>query len=154
MQSFYRFFRRRIMSFLLDSDPSDKRVCIVAEADPFLARLLLQFVAKSGFRIERAQTGKSFLELLDHRMPALIILDPELPGKIRGWEAFQKAKLKMDSCPTPVIICTWLKEDEVQALLGEPCVCLRKPELHYQDFTASLTEAGIRAIPDDRVDCD
>ncbi len=139
------------MSFLLDSDPSDTRVCIVAEADPFLARLLLQFLEKSGFQIERAQTGESLLDLLDQRRPALIILDPELPGKTRGWEAFQKAKLRIGSSPIPIIICTWLKDDEVQALLGEPCVCLRKPELHYQDFRASLQQAGIRTVPDDLV---
>ncbi len=139
----------KIMTFLLDSNPSDEPVCIIAEADPFLARLLLQFAMKSGLRIERVQTGESLLELLNHGRPALVILDPELPGKIRGWEAFQQVKMDIGTRNIPVIICTWLKEDDAQALLGEPCIFLHKPELHYQDFTASLAKAGVQMPPDE-----
>ncbi len=137
------------MPLLPNPNPANGRTCIVAEADPFLSRLLFQFVEKSRFRIERVQTGESLLSLLDHSSPALVILDPELPGKIRGWEAFQLARKKNSAGQVPIIVCTWLEEDEAQLLLGEACVYLHKPDLHYLDFAASLIKAGVQNLPDE-----
>ena len=43
----------------------------------------------------------------------------------------------------PVIICSWLQEANVDALVGEVAGHLQKPELLYKDFEAALREAGV-----------
>jgi DNA-binding response OmpR family regulator len=53
-----------------------------------IGELLLQrFAQKAGLRIRRAKTGDAFLEITLREHTALVILDPDLPGKRRGWEA-------------------------------------------------------------------
>ena len=101
------------MAIFINLDPSINRSCVIGEADPFLARLLERFVKKSGLRTKRAQTGEALLDLVEREKPALIILEPQLPGKVKGWEAYQQLKVEPETCHIPVIICSWLNEDEV-----------------------------------------
>ena len=75
--------------------------------------------------------------------PALIVLDAELPGKLRGWEAAQALKSDPEVCDIPVITCCWLNEAEAQALVGDVAGHLQKPDLHYDDFVAALQAAGV-----------
>ena len=101
------------MAIFINLDPSINRSCVIGEADPFLARLLERFVKKSGLRTKRAQTGEALLDLVEREKPALIILEPQLPGKVKGWEAYQQLKVEPETCHIPMIICSWLNEDEV-----------------------------------------
>ena len=59
------------------------------------------FAEKSGLITQFARTGDDVLELAKRR-PALIVLDPELPGKVRGCRSF--TSLRSDSQPITVII--------------------------------------------------
>ncbi len=120
----------------------DSSTCIIGEADPFLARLLERFAQKSGLRPRRAQTGEDVLALARRETPALIVLDPELPGKTRGWEAVQALGESSETAAVPVILCAWLEESEAQALAGRCLPYLQKPDLHYEDFSAALTGSG------------
>jgi len=131
------------MSTVPDPDPhAADRLCIIGEADPFLARLLARFVEKSGLRSCQAQTGETLLALAQAGRPVLILLDPELPGKLRGWEAVQALAAAGTAAP-PIILCTWLEAGDAQALAGEAYVCLQKPDWHYEDFVAALAAAGV-----------
>jgi DNA-binding response OmpR family regulator len=132
----------------LDPTRTAPRLCVIGEADPFLARLLRRFAEKSGLRTLPAQTGEDVLELARRERPVAIVLEPELPGKLRGWEAARVLETGADTCAIPVILCAWLDENEARALVGlaHPSMCvayLRKPDLHYEDFTAALKAAGV-----------
>ncbi len=127
-----------------DPDPhAADRLCIIGEADPFLARLLARFVDKSGLRSLQAQTGEAVLALAQAERPALILLEPELPGKLRGWEAARALGAAAGTAAIAIILCTWLEAGDAQALAGEAYVCLRKPDWHYEDFVAALAAAGV-----------
>lgn len=119
-------------------DPTKKRLCVIGESDPFLSRLLQRFAEKSGFNIQPAQTGEDLLALAQQNKPALIILDPELPGKVRGWEVAQLLVAKSPRRRPSVIICSWMKKDEAQALVGEISTYLQKPDLRYEDFIEAI----------------
>ncbi len=127
-------------------DHTNDRLCVIAESDPFLARLLQRYAEKSGLRIQLARTGDDILELAK-RTPALIILDPELPGKVRGWEAAQTLKSVKQTSGIPVIVCSWLKKPEALALVGQISAYMQKPDLSYEDFADALKMAGV--IPSD-----
>ena len=124
--------------------------CLIAEADPFIVRLLQRFAEEGGLQSVHAQVGQDALEMARRVKPAVIILEPELPGKMRGWDVVRILRQDDETCAIPVISCSWLEESEVCALLGEVQGNLQKPELHYEDFLEALWQAGIDTrCPDD-----
>ncbi len=124
-----------------DPHPTQPRLCVIGESDPFLARLLQRFAEKSGLKVTSARTGEDVLALAQHHRPALIILEPELPGKLRGWDVIRQ--LREDSQEIPVIVCAWRKKDETLALTGPVAAYLQKPDLHYEDFVTALAAANV-----------
>jgi CheY-like chemotaxis protein len=119
------------------------RLCVIGEADPFLAQLLQRFAEKSGYQAWIAQSGEAVLASAQQRPPDLVVLEPELPGRVRGWEAVQMLKDGEATRKIPVILCAWLNEDEAQALVGQALNHLQKPELHYRDFVDALAAAEL-----------
>jgi CheY-like chemotaxis protein len=119
------------------------RTCLIAEPDPFIARLLERFVEEGGLRAVHARVGQDILELVHQAHPSVIILEPELPGRIRGWDIVRALRLDDETCAIPIISCSWLKDGEVAALVGQVQGNLKKPELHYEDFVEALMRAGI-----------
>ena len=59
------------------------------------------------------------MELTRQVKPVVIIMEAELPGTIRGWEAVRALRADREICNIPVIICSWLQEANVDALVGE-----------------------------------
>lgn len=139
------------MPSFAEPNQNQNRLCIIGEADPFLARLLQRFAEKSGLWIKRALTGEDVLDLAHRDRPVLIILEPELPGKVRGWEAARTLWLERYTSTIPLILCTWLMESDAQALIGHRFPHLQKPDLHYKDFSTALDLAGVEttAVSDD-----
>ena len=128
------------------SDQTNKQLCIIGESDPFLARLLGRFAEKSGLRVQSARTGEEVLHLAQRDRPVLVILEPELPGKLRGWEAARALRSSDQTGDIPLIICAWLKKDEALALAGPVSAYLQKPDLHYKDFAVALAAAGVKTL--------
>lgn len=117
--------------------------CVIGEADPFIGRLLRRFAEKSGLEAIGVQLGQEMLELINQTRPTVIVIDPELPGLIRGWEAVRALRAEPATGDIPVIACSWLKEAETRALIGDISGYLQKPELHYEDFAVALERAGV-----------
>ena len=122
------------------------RTCLIGESDPFIAQLLRRFSEESGLRPVQARVGQDVLKLAQEQPPELVIIEPELPGTVRGWEAIQALRAKPDLCGTPVITCSWLRAADAATLVGAADGHLQKPDLHYQDFVAVL--CAVRAAPD------
>ena len=119
------------------------RHCIVGENDPFVASLLQRFAEASGLHVARVQVGQDLLELARRLQPVVIVLDLELPGSLRGWEAARELRSNAATSDIPIITCSWLSKMEARALLTEATSHLQKPELHYEDFAAALQAAGV-----------
>ena len=119
------------------------RLCLISESDPFLARRLQRFAEKSGLQIQSARTGEDLLDVARRDGPVLIIVDPELPGKLRGWQAVRALRADPATGPIAILICSWLKKPEALALVGQMPAYLQKPDLRYDDFVAVLAAAGM-----------
>jgi CheY-like chemotaxis protein len=130
-----------------NSDQITVQLCVIGESDLFLSWLLQRYAEKCGLRVLSASTGDEMLELIQKNKPILVILDPELPGKVRGWEAARLLITGMDTLHIPVIACTWMKKDAALALTGPVSAYLQKPDLHLQDFAEALAAAGLNIIP-------
>lgn len=119
------------------------RICIVGETDPFVASLLQRFAEASGLHVVRVQVGQDLPDLVRQVQPEVIILDAELPGKMRGWEAARVLTSDTETSRIPIITCSWLPELEATILIKEAVGHLQKPELHYEDFVVALRAAGV-----------
>jgi DNA-binding response OmpR family regulator len=128
-------------------DPIQNRLCIIGEADPFLTLLVKRIAGKSGFKTKHAKTGEAMLNLVYQEKPALIVLEPDLPGKVRGWEAAQLLQKDAVTSRISIIFFSWLKKDDVQTLVGWEITHLLKPDLDYQTFAAALVLAGVQTLP-------
>jgi CheY-like chemotaxis protein len=118
-------------------------VCVIGESDPFVAQLLQRFAEESGLQPWRAASGQELVDLILQVRPNVIILEPELPGYLRGWEAAEVLKNRAETRDIPVITCSWLREADIQAIMGRVCSHLQKPELHLGDFVTALQAAGL-----------
>lgn len=119
------------------------RICVVGETDPFVASLLQRFAEASGLQVWRVQVGQDLPGLVRQVRPIVIILDAELPGTLRGWEAARELRSDATTGDIPIITCSWLPETEARTLIAEAAAHLQKPELHYEDFAAALQAAGV-----------
>jgi len=117
--------------------------CLIGEADPFLARLLERFGKASGLTVVRAKVGQELLNLARALKPDIIVVDPELPGTLRGWEAVRAIRSDARLERIPVLTCSWLSEADACALTADADGHLQKPELHYEDFIAALASVGL-----------
>lgn len=125
-------------------------MCIIGEADLFLTRLLQRFAEKSGFQVHCARTGEEFLTLAEQNRPALVVVEPELPGRLRGWEAARELQAGNQTRAIPMIVCAWLNKDQALERMGPAAAAyLQKPDLHYTDFVAALGAVGIEITPDE-----
>lgn len=119
------------------------RVCLVAEADPFIASLLRRFGMESGLRAVHTQVGQEIVQLARAIRPEVIFLDAELPGDTCGWEAAQALQRDRELRRIPVIVVSWLLEADARNLVGDAVSYLRKPDIHYADFRTALKQAGV-----------
>ena len=119
--------------------------CLIAEADPFIADLLLRFAEESGLLSVRARTGQEILTLVQPIPPDILIVEPELPGELRGWEAVRTIRSSGASGAMAVISCSWLAKTETCELIGDVAWHFQKPDLHYTDFVRALAAAGVNA---------
>jgi DNA-binding response OmpR family regulator len=130
-------------SALTGSDPALNQICMIGEADPFLTSLVKRIAEKSGFIIKRAQTGETLLDQVQKESPALIVLEPDLPGKVRGWEVVRSLKRDVQTRQITILLFSWLRKEEALALVGETLPYLAKPDLSYEDFMAALKSTNI-----------
>ncbi len=118
----------------------------LAEANPFITRLLQRFAEKKGLDIINVQVGQDVLEIARREKPIVIILDPELPGKMRGWDVVRQLRKDVETHAIPIITCSWMDESAVKELTGELNGNLLKPEIHYEDFVSALKRAGVSDV--------
>jgi len=119
------------------------RICLIADGDPFITRLLRRFGEECGLQVIQAQSGQDVLDTARQFLPAVIILDPELPGKLRGWDVLRSLREDPQTCHISIITCSWLQIAEVTARVGEVQGNLQKPELHYDTFLEALRRIGL-----------
>jgi CheY-like chemotaxis protein len=123
-----------------------KRLCLLAEDNPFIIQLLQRFAEKGGLDILSVPVGQDVLELARQKKPAVIIIDPELPGKVRGWEVIHLLHEDSQASQIPVIACSWMDEASLFEMAGKVNGRLQKPEIHYKDFMNALRKAGVKEI--------
>jgi len=118
-------------------------ICLIAEPDRFIAKLLIRFAEEMKLACVRAKEGEDVLALARQIKPDVIILDAEFPGDMIGWEILRSLKADAATRGIRLISCSWLNEAEVYSLGGQLAGHLQKPDIAYDDFEAIMKKAGV-----------
>lgn len=102
------------------------RTIVVIDDDRSWVRAALALLGEEGFEVQTAEDGPSGLELLEHTLPLVVILDVHLP-RLGGIDILRE--LRRRGVQTPVVMVSG--EDQAsmmsQALLEGASLFLRKP---------------------------
>jgi CheY-like chemotaxis protein len=113
---------------------------LVVGHDANFQYLMRRYAGQSAYRVVFAALGEDVLELAQVHHPAAIILSLDLSGN-SSWDLLRALKADNDTCPIPVVLCTWLEEDE-RALAEGASLCLHMPAMLY-DFQMALARVGL-----------
>ena len=125
----------------MDSSPV-KRTCMCVELDSDFYYLIQKYAERSGLSALLVSRGAEALQLAKKVRPNLICLEPEQGADRSAWEVLAALKSDSETAAIPVILFSWLNEEE-QALKAGADVYVKKPVM-YVDFTGALEVAGIR----------
>lgn len=76
---------------------------LLVEDDRSLAHLEATILTVHGYSVEIANTGEVALASLGQDIPDCVVLDLELPGRVKGWDVFE---ILRKQAATPVLITT------------------------------------------------
>jgi CheY-like chemotaxis protein len=117
-------------------------ISLIAEDNHPVHYLLKTYAQMCGFQTVQATVGDRVLEMVRQIKPAFILLNIDLPGRLRGWEVL--ACIKGDEAIRSVpIIVYGLKDGSPDAQQRETAdACLPIPVL-YESFRGTLTSVGV-----------
>ncbi len=122
-------------------------LALVVEDDDKAAELLRLQLESTGFRVVRAATAESALELAAKECPDLITLDIMLPG-MDGWEFLERFKQHPQFADVPVVIVSIVADRNRGMSLGASQV-LQKP-VGREQLARALAAAGFPGGADGR----
>jgi PAS domain S-box-containing protein len=115
------------------------QLALVIEDDDKAAGLLRLQLEGAGFRVVRASTAESGLELASRERPDLVALDIMLPG-MDGWEFLERFKKQPQFTAVPVVIISIVADKNRGLSLGASHV-LQKP-VGREDMASALAAIG------------
>jgi len=98
------------------SSPAVATVLIIDD-DPMARDLLQRYLMREGFKIWSAASGQEGLRLAKELHPSIITLDVLMPG-MDGWAVLTALKADPDLVDIPVIMVTFLDEQNIGYALG------------------------------------
>ncbi len=119
---------------------------LVVGHDANFQYLMRRYASQSAYRVEFAGLGDDVLLQAEQHQPAAVILALDL-AEGPSWDLLKALKTDHRTSSIPVVLCTWLDEDE-RALAEGASACLHMPAMLY-DFQSALAKIGlnVKAAP-------
>jgi len=89
---------------------------LVVEDDPDIAELIVRYLEKAEFAVERAANGREALDAMAARLPDLVVLDLMLP-QVAGLEVCRRIRSDTRTAAVPVIMLT-ARAEESDRIVG------------------------------------
>ena len=116
--------------------------CLIATHDPWLIQLLKVYTEESGFQVMQAFEGQEVLPIAQQAQPAVVLLQMDLAGQTRGWEALRALKADPTTRHIPVVLISWQNLKAVDDLADGAAGYLQEP-VNYETFRDALRKAGV-----------
>ncbi len=117
--------------------------CLIAAHDPWIIQLLRIYSEESGFQVMQAFDGQEVLAAVQNEPPAVILLEYDLPGRIKGDEVLCRLKEDEASHKIPILVFSWQEQGIVKDTFKNSVAFLQEP-VTYKAFVEALTQVGIR----------
>jgi DNA-binding response OmpR family regulator len=118
-------------------------LAMVIEDDAKAAELLRLQLQRNGFRVVRADSAESALELAGRECPDLITVDIRLPG-MDGWTFIERFRLDPLFATVPVVVVS-IVADRIRGLTLGASYVLQKP-VGREELARALTASGFPAM--------
>lgn len=86
---------------------------LVVEDDPVNQMILVDFLAANGYELVAAASGPEGIELFEHELPDLMLVDVQLPRK-NGFEVVREIKSTPAGRGTPMLLMSAVYSDRDQ----------------------------------------
>lgn len=90
---------------------------LIVEDTQDIAGIMQQLLQRMGIDSQHASSGYKALELLETRLPDVLLLDIGMPG-MSGWEVLEQVKQRYPNAHFPVIVLTAFN-DPANRLIGK-----------------------------------
>ncbi|OQY32086.1 MAG: two-component system response regulator [Anaerolineaceae bacterium 4572_5.1] len=94
----------------------EKKLIICIEDEPEMTELVQIILQREGYEVLGARGGQAGLDLIQERIPDLVLLDLMMPD-MDGWEVYQKLQADEKTSDIPVIVVT-AKAQSIDKVLG------------------------------------
>jgi len=108
--------------------------CLIGVADPFIARLIIRFVERMGYEVILAPLSDCLVDLVESKQPGSIILDVDLPGSVSSEQVIQDLQNSANGSHIPIVLCSWLNNDEAHHKYGNVSGYIQKSNVHYEEL--------------------
>lgn len=115
-------------------------ICMCVDLDPDFYYLIQSYAVRSGLRTVHVVRRSETLFAVHQARPVVICLEPEHHADVTVWEVLQVLKADPAAALIPVILFSWLDEEEKARTAGA-AVYVRKPVM-YGNFLDALAAAG------------
>jgi DNA-binding response OmpR family regulator len=125
-----------------------QRICLIAAHDPWFIQLLKIYSEEFGFWVVQAFDAKEVITKALHDHPAVIFLQLDLPGSIKGGDMLKMLRLNEQTKQIPVFVFSWQgsQEEDVEGATAH----LMEP-ITYEIFVDTLQAAGLGERNTDRL---
>jgi CheY-like chemotaxis protein len=121
-----------------------QQTCLIAAHDPWFIQLLRIYTEESGLRPVQAYEGQEVLPLAYKESPAVILLQADLPGEIKGLDLLCTLRQDPQMKKIPVLLFSWMNIESMDQAAAQSAVYLQEP-VTYEAFQDALQKAGICA---------
>jgi PleD family two-component response regulator len=116
--------------------------CLIAAHDPWLIQLLRVFANGSGFHVIQAFEGQEVLPLAREALPAVILLQMDLAGQVRGWDVPRELKTIPETKKIPILAFSWSGQNPNEDPENETVTFIQEP-VTYESFVNTLNKLGL-----------
>jgi PAS domain S-box-containing protein len=99
---------------------------LLVEDDESLGRLVGTYLEEGGFKYQLVPTAEQAVRIVEEQLPAAIVLDLSLAGRMDGWDLLIYLKSKPETAHLPVIIST-VQDSKVKGMTLGAAEFLAKP---------------------------
>lgn len=118
--------------------------CLIAAHDPWFIQLLRIYSEESGFRVVQVYEGQDVLPMVHQEHPAAVIMQADLPGKLKGWEVLRSLQEDPQLHDIPVLVFSWQghNSDGGTEWMDSAAAHLQEP-VTFEGFQDALQKAGV-----------
>ena len=122
------------------------QTCLIAAHDPWFIQLLRIYCEESGFHVVQVYEGQDVLPMVLEEAPVAVMMQADLPGKLKGREVLRQLKADSQSQLLPVLVFSWqghgIDGSAPDDWLGEAAAYLQEP-VTFESFQDALQKAGV-----------